>query len=129
MKDAIRLLLIDPVEESRQSLQRVLGGIGALLVVETCGAYQGAAKRTADVAPELVVVAIDQDPEQAVSLIQTIAQNCPKVVVLPASRTLESSIILRVIRAGAREFLSLPSPVRRRAGDDQPAVPPATARK
>ena len=108
MKDPIRVFLIDPVGESRRALQKVFGAIDALRVVGECETYQGAAKRVAENAPDLVVVAIDDDPEQAVSLIQTIAQNYPKAVVLPASRSLDSSIILRVIRSGAREFLSLP---------------------
>ncbi len=109
MKDAIRVLLVDPGDESRQALQQLLGGIGAIWLAETCAAYQGATKRVAEVTPNLVIVAIDHDPEQAVTLIQTIVKNNPGVVVLPASKLHDSAIILRVIRAGAREFLTLPA--------------------
>jgi pilus assembly protein CpaE len=63
----------------------------------------------AEVAPHLVVVGLDGDPTQAVGLIQAIAQNQPGVAVLPTSRVRDSSIILKVIRAGAREFLTLPA--------------------
>src|SRR5262249_8147549 len=49
------------------------------------------------------------DPVQSVNLIATVTQNCPNVAVLPASRVRDGSIILRVVRAGAREFLTLPS--------------------
>src|SRR5690349_7293507 len=109
MKDAIRVLLVDPNDDSRHALQGLLGGIGTVWLAETCAAYQGMAKRVAEIAPELVLVNIDSDPEQAVFLIQSITQTNPGVIVLPASRAPDSMILLRVIRAGAREFLTLPT--------------------
>lgn len=109
MKDAIRVLLVDPSDDSRQTLQRLLGGTSTIWLAETCAAYQGMAKRVSEIAPDLVLVNIDADPEQAIFLIQSIAQSHPGVVVLPASRAPDSAILLRVIRAGAREFLTLPT--------------------
>ena len=109
MKDAIQVVLVDPIEESRQSIQKLFGGITTVWLAEVCTLYQGAARRIAEISPNLVLVNIDEDPAQAVSLIATIAQNMPSVAVLPASRVRDSSIILRVIRAGAREFLTLPT--------------------
>ena len=109
MKDAIQVVLVDPIDESRQSIQKLFGGITTVWLAEVCTSYQGAARRIAEIAPNLVLVNIDEDPSQAVSLISTITQNMPDVAVLPASRVRDSSIILRVIRAGAREFLELPT--------------------
>jgi pilus assembly protein CpaE len=109
MKDAIRVVLIDPIDDTRQTLSTMLGGLGSVSIAEVCGDYQGMARRVAEVAPELVIVVIDYDPIQAVDLIQTIVQNSPNVAVLPASRVRDSSVILRVVRAGAREFLTLPT--------------------
>jgi pilus assembly protein CpaE len=109
MKDAIRVILVDPTDDSRQTLQRLIGGLGELWLADTCVTYQSAAKRVGDVKPELVIVVIDHNPEDAISLIQTIVQNTPSAVVLPASRLHETALILRVIRSGAREFLTLPA--------------------
>jgi pilus assembly protein CpaE len=109
MKEPIQVVLVDPIDESRQALQRLFGGLANVWVSEVCTTYQGAAKRVAETAPALVVVAIDEDPAQAVNLVSAIAQNCPGVAVLPATRVRDSSIILRVVRAGAREFLTLPA--------------------
>ena len=78
--------------------------MSAVWLVEVCSAYQAAANRVAEVAPNLAIVVIDQDPEQAVSLIKMIIQNHPNVVVLPASPNLNSSIILQAIRAGTASF-------------------------
>src|SRR6516162_4969790 len=109
MKDAIQVVLVDPIEDSRRALQSLFGGISSVWLSEACTAYQGAAKRVAEIAPSLVVVVIDEDPMQAINVIATIVQNCPGVAVLPASRVRDSSVILRVVRAGAREFLTLPT--------------------
>ncbi len=109
MKDAIQALLVDPIEDSRGQVQRLFEGTTNVRLNEVCTEYSGVTKRVAAALPNLVVIVIDADPVQAVSLIQTISQNHPEIVILPASRVRDSSIILRVIRAGAREFLTLPS--------------------
>jgi pilus assembly protein CpaE len=109
MKDAIQVVLVDPINESRQAVQKQLSGISTVWLAEACPTYQGAAKRIAEIVPDLVVVNVDEDAAQSVNLIGTLVQNLPNVAVLPASRIRDSSLILRVVRAGAREFLTLPA--------------------
>jgi pilus assembly protein CpaE len=109
MKDAIQVVLVDPIHESRQAVQNLFGGISTVWLAEVCTTYQGAAKRIAEIAPDLVVVNVDEDAAQSVNLIATLVQTLPNVAVLPASRIRDSSLILRVVRAGAREFLTLPT--------------------
>ena len=109
MKDSIQVVLVDPIDESRDAIQRLFASVSNVWLAQACDRYEGMAKRIAELSPDLVVVNIDEDPTQAVNLIQTLAQNSPHVAVLPASRVRDSSIILKVIRAGAREFLSLPA--------------------
>ncbi|MBV8557977.1 MAG: AAA family ATPase [Planctomycetaceae bacterium] len=109
MKDAIRVVLVDPRGETCEALQRLLSGIGSVWLAEVCPSYAGAAGRIAKICPHLAIITIDSHPEQAIQLIQTIVQQSPGVVVLPAGLTRDSSIILQVIRAGAREFLLLPT--------------------
>lgn len=109
MKDTIRVILIDPIDESRLALLRVISGVPDLWLAEVCGAYQGAANRVAEIQPDLAIVVMDSDSEQAFDLIQQMTQQSPNVVVLPASKQHDTSVILRVIRAGAREFLTLPT--------------------
>lgn len=108
MKDAIQAVLIEPVDAHREEFQRLLGGVNTLWLSEVIPTYQGAARRVAELAPDVLVVDVDVDAIQAVGLIQTIVQNNPGVAVLPASRVRDSSIILGAVRAGAREFLTLP---------------------
>jgi pilus assembly protein CpaE len=109
LKDAIRIVLVDPSDDTRQALQRLIGGINEVWLADVCSQYEGTDKRVAEIAPELVLVALDSNPIQAIHLIQAILQKTPNVAVLPASRDRDSGVILRVIRAGAREFLPLPT--------------------
>ena len=109
LKDAIRILLVDPIDDTRRSLQQLISGIGEVWLTEVCSRYEGTEKRVAELAPDLVIVVLDSDPIEGLKLIQTILQTCPGVAVLPASRDRDSTVILRSIRAGAREFLPLPT--------------------
>jgi len=109
MKDLIRIVLVDPNEESRNALQRLLGGIAAFWLSEVFTSYQEAACRANEIVAHLTIVTLDQDTNQALELIQKLTQANPDSIVLPASRGADSGLILRAIRAGAREFLPLPA--------------------
>jgi pilus assembly protein CpaE len=109
LKDAIRIVLVDPIDETRQALQRLVGGINEVWLADVCSQFDGTDKRVADIGPDLVLVVLDSNPMQAIGLVQAILQKSPNVAVLPASRDRDSGVILRAIRAGAREFLPLPT--------------------
>jgi pilus assembly protein CpaE len=123
MKSMIRVVLVDPVEDSRQALKRLLGGISSVWIAEVCGTYPAAAKSVAENSPDLTLVALDGDPDQAILLIQSIVRANPAAVVLPASRFRDSDTILRAIRAGAREFLTLPADLDELLGTIERLVP------
>ncbi|MEA2631364.1 MAG: pilus assembly protein CpaE [Chloroflexota bacterium] len=108
-KDAIRIVLVDPFEGTRQALQQLIGGVGEIWLADVCSQYKGTEDRVAEVSPDMVIVVLDSDPLAGIQLIQTILQKKPGVAVLPASRDRDSGVILRSIRAGAREFLPLPT--------------------
>jgi pilus assembly protein CpaE len=109
MKDLIRIVLIDPNGESRDALRRLLGTIGGFWVAEVLETYRGVAAHVGEIAPDLIIVALDADPQQAIDLIGAVTKAHPQAAVLPASRSSDSALILRAVRAGAREFLTLPA--------------------
>ncbi len=109
MRDLIRVVLVDPAEESRNALQRLLRGIGSLWLAEIVTSFQDAITRAGEIVGHVTIVVLDQDPAQAIELIQKLAQSNPGTILLPASRSGDSSLILKAIRAGAREFLPLPA--------------------
>jgi pilus assembly protein CpaE len=108
MKDLIRVVLVDPNEESRNALQRLLRGTGSLWLAEVLTSYQDAIARAGEIAGHVTIVVLDHEPNQAIELIQKLAQSNAGTVALPASRSADSTLILKAVRAGAREFLTLP---------------------
>ncbi len=109
MKDLIRVVLVDPSEESRNALQRLLRGIGSLWLSEVVNCLEDAAARAGEIVADVTIVVLDHDPSQAFELVQKLAQSNPGTVVLPASHSPDSTLILKAIRSGAREFLPLPA--------------------
>ena len=77
MKDKVRVVLVDPKARSHQDLQRQLGAIGEVDLVEVCHAYQAAIKRLAALVPDLAIVVVDVDIEQSVALVETLAHSHP----------------------------------------------------
>ncbi len=108
MKDVIRVILIDPLPESRHGLHAMLSASPEFWVADVFNTYENAVRRVLEVNADLVIVAIDADPVAGVRLVQALTHECPRAVTVPASMTRDSSIILQVVRAGAREFLTLP---------------------
>ncbi|HWE39081.1 MAG TPA: AAA family ATPase [Isosphaeraceae bacterium] len=111
MKGMIRVVLVDPLAESRQVLQGLLGGLNGIWLAEVCASYAEATRSIAEHLPDLAVIVLDADPEAAIGLMQSIYRARPDAVILPAGRPRNSELILRVVRAGAREFLLLPAEV------------------
>jgi pilus assembly protein CpaE len=109
MKDVIRVVLIDPNEESRGAFRRLLGGMSAIWLTEVFTSYQNIGGRVKEMGAHLTIVALDHNSNQAIELIQGLSHADPNAVILPASQTSDSALILRAIRAGAREFLTLPT--------------------
>jgi pilus assembly protein CpaE len=58
--------------------------------------------------PDVAVVTFGPNPEQSLALIEKLAQECPGTALLSAARDASPDLILRSLRAGARDFLRLP---------------------
>jgi pilus assembly protein CpaE len=58
--------------------------------------------------PSAAIIALGANAEQAIKLIQRLANECPGTAVISAAKDASPDLILRSLRAGAREFLRLP---------------------
>ena len=58
--------------------------------------------------PNAAVVALGPEPDGGLRFVERLARACPQTAVICASRDSSPDLILRSIRAGAREFLRLP---------------------
>jgi pilus assembly protein CpaE len=109
MKDLIRVVLVDPDAASRPALQQLLRGVSSIWLSEVCASYKDVAGRANELAGQVTIVILDHDPNHAIELIEGLIRTNPKLIVLPASRSADSGLMLKAFRAGAREFLPLPA--------------------
>jgi pilus assembly protein CpaE len=58
--------------------------------------------------PSAAVIALGADSGQSLALIERLSVECPQTAIIAASRDASPDLILRSMRAGAREFLRLP---------------------
>ena len=58
--------------------------------------------------PDAAVVAIGAEVEPTLRFVERVASECPRTAIICASRDASPDLILRSLRAGAREFLRLP---------------------
>ena len=86
LKDAIRIVLVDPVDDTRQALQRLIGGVSEVWLADVCSQYDGTASGSSILGPEWSSSS-STPTRQGHPLIQAILQRSPNVAVLPASRT------------------------------------------
>ena len=101
----LRLAICDPAEDSRESLKQLVMGIDRVCLEADCSRYEfffDVAKQTE---PEVCLINIDSNIESATTLITKLNQTYPKTGIIAISSSTEGSLILQIMRAGAREFL------------------------
>jgi pilus assembly protein CpaE len=104
----LRLAICDPAEDTRESLKQLVMGIDRVCLEADCSRYEffyDVAKQTE---PEVCLINIDVDVDAATRLIGKLNQNFPKTGLIAISSSTEGSLILQIMRAGAREFLHAP---------------------
>ncbi len=108
MKNVLRIAAVDPSEDSRNALKTLLLGIDAVWLEAECSRYEFFMDVVQQTQPDIALVNVDTDPGAAVTLIRKITADAPQRSVLVVSSSQEGSLILQVMRNGAREFLNQP---------------------
>lgn len=108
MSHVLRLALVDPRDESREKLKSMLVGMDLVWLEAECSRYEFFADVVAQTNPDIGVVCMDSSPEKAIALIEKLKQACPNCYLLAMSHDTDGPTILKTMRAGAKEFLTLP---------------------
>ncbi len=108
MSNVLRLAIVDPSDSSRDALKTVLLGLDMVWLEAECSRYEFFSDVIAQTHPDIGVVAIDKDPDKALALVEQLQQTSPDCAVLIISGTTDGTLILRAMRAGAKEFLTRP---------------------
>lgn len=108
MSNVLRVALVDPKDSSRETLKSTLLGMDIVWLEAECSRYEFFADVVGQTNPDIGIVAIDSDPDKAVRLIQEVHDSTPDCSILVISGSSDGQLILRAMRAGAKEFLTQP---------------------
>lgn len=108
MSNVLRLALVDPNDSSRESLKKMLLGMDMVWLEAECSRYEFFPDVVSQSSPDVGVVSLDAEPEKAVSLLEKMRRDAPDCALLAISSSSDGQLILQAMRAGAREFLTMP---------------------
>ncbi|MCC7086026.1 MAG: MinD/ParA family protein [Pirellulales bacterium] len=110
MTNVLRLAIVDPSDGARESLKTMLLGLDMVWLEAECSRYEFFSDVVAQTHPDIGIVALDADSDKALQLVEQLAATAPQCSILVISGSTDGTLILRAMRAGAKEFL--PKPVR-----------------
>ena len=107
--DVLTVALIGPEEPRRNAVANALVG-SQVRVARELTSYPGLddVARLLESDYDVVIIELDTDAEHALDLIEAICATSSSVTVMVYSARADSAMLVRCMRAGAREFLSLP---------------------
>ncbi|NBR07549.1 MAG: pilus assembly protein CpaE [Planctomycetes bacterium] len=105
----LRLVIMNPPDKGHEALRSMFTQIPYVWLQAECTKYEFLQDVIANqTTPHVVVVAIDADLEKACKAIERLAQEMPDVGILAISKRDDGQAILKSLRAGAKEFLTMP---------------------
>ncbi len=108
MSNILRLAIVDPNDQTRESLKQMLLGMDIVWLDAECSRYEFFADVVEQSKPDTALICLDGGVDKAIQLMEKIRSITPECVILAASKNTDGQLILKAIRAGAKEFLPLP---------------------
>jgi pilus assembly protein CpaE len=108
MSNVLRIAVVDPKDASRDALKTMLLGLDSVWLEAECSRYEFFPDVVAQTNPDVGFVALDTNSDKALDLITTLAKSAPNCAILVTSSSTDGNLILRTMRAGAKEFLTQP---------------------
>ena len=106
--NVLSVALIGPAEQCRKAMANALAGTQASVTREF-SSYPSLddVPRLLEAGYDVVIVELDSNPEQALDLVEQICGHSSPTVMVYSARS-DSELLVRCMRAGAREFLTQP---------------------
>lgn len=108
MANVLRIAVVDPSDGSRETLKNTLLELDTIWLEAECSRYDFFVDVIEQTKPDIALIAMDSDPERATQLIGEVIAKAPECSVLVASASTDGQLILKSMRAGAKEFLTQP---------------------
>jgi pilus assembly protein CpaE len=108
MASVLRIAVVDPKDASRDALKSMLLGLDSVWLEAECSRYEFFGDVIGQTGPDVGFVALDSNPDKALELIASLSKSAPDCAILVTSSSTDGNLILRTMRAGAKEFLTHP---------------------
>jgi pilus assembly protein CpaE len=108
MSNVLRLALVDPNDATRDAVKTTLLGLDSVWLEAECSRYEFFGDVISQTNPDIGFISLDNHPERALELVTSLAKSAPDCSILVASSSTDGTLILRAMRAGAKEFLTQP---------------------
>jgi len=104
----INTVIIDNEEVSRGLISNYLGSVSDISVIGEFDDVLTAYSFISENRPNLIIVDISQKTEMALDIVNKISNNIKNCKIIVLSYDMDSEIVVKALRAGAREFLLKP---------------------
>ena len=111
MSNVLRTAIVDPNDQTRESLKSLLLGLDIVWLDAECSRYDFFADVVDQSKPDAAVISLDSNPDKALTLMEKLRASSPDCALIAVSKSTDGQLILKTIRAGAKEFLPLPCDV------------------
>jgi pilus assembly protein CpaE len=108
MGSVLRIAVVDPKDATREALKAMLLGLDSAWLEAECSRYEFFCDVVGQTSPDVGFVALDSNPDKALDTIAALAKSAPDCAILVTSSSTDGNLILRTMRAGAKEFLTQP---------------------
>src|SRR5436190_2343958 len=108
MSNVLRLAIVDPSDSSRNAIKNMLLGMEVVWLEAECSRYEFFADVIGQTKPDIGVICLDANPEKGLKLMEALRESSPDCNILVVSGNSDGQVILRAMRAGAKEFLTQP---------------------
>jgi pilus assembly protein CpaE len=108
MGNVLRIAVVDPKDSSRDALKSMILGLDSVWLEAECSRYEFFGDVVGQTSPDIGFVALDSNPEKALEIVASLAKSAPTCAILVTSTSADGNLILRAMRAGAKEFLTQP---------------------
>ncbi len=108
MSNVLRTAIVDPNDQSRDSLKGMLLGMDIVWLDAECSRYDFFADVVEQSKPDAAIISLDGNPDRALILMEKLRVSSPECSLIALSKSTDGQLILKTIRAGAKEFLPFP---------------------
>lgn len=108
MSNVLRTAIVDPNDQSRDSLKGMLLGMDIVWLDAECSRYDFFADVVEQSKPDAAIISLDVNPDRALILMEKLRVSSPDCSLIALSKSTDGQLILKTIRAGAKEFLPFP---------------------